>query len=193
MRRALLGRTRRRAGALAWVALLVVPGAALAAPPRVELATSQQMPVASQALCIRTAGTAQVGREITSTGLPERWQLPGSPYIGAIFDSCARRVKLYFGSPPNNAFRWNVGYGQRENSTRVIFSHQRQYNDNASNVGRVASDWFTDDHPSPRVYAFFRVQSCTENLAGLALSCSRWSPSLTIFLGSNQLTARDNS
>ena len=125
------------------------------------------MPVANQAQCIRTAGTAKVGRKITRTGFPDRWQLPGSPYIGATYDSCARRVSVYFGSPPGNAFRWNIGYGQRENSTRVVFSHQRQYNDNASNVGRVASDWFTDDHPNPRVYAFFRVQSCTENLARL--------------------------
>lgn len=71
-------------------------------------------------------------------------------------------------------------------SSSPIFSHTIEIA--VPDVRRSYVKVFTTRELAAQVFAFFRVQSCTKPFLASS-SCSPWSPTTTVALGSNELTA----
>lgn len=108
----------------------------------------------------------------------------GGPAIGARFDSCDAEVRVLYQTGDHRT-HWNLAYGQRPVGTGgPIFSHQVE----RPRFGGVML--FSTRPKNVPVLAYFRVQSCLKpSLSARSSQCSPWSPTLTVSLGNNELTA----
>ena len=160
-------------------------GLTIAISASLSLVPWSPSPAQAQDGCDVRDGKASRGSTINRR--PKRFQFEGSPYVGARFDSCKGNVRVYFGEPSRggDGIRYRINYGQRRESTRPVFSHTWESKDGES--GRFTRAFPTRELGPANVFAFFRVQRCQSQPLSRS-KCTRWSPTVTVSLGSNELT-----
>ncbi|MEV4177568.1 hypothetical protein [Nonomuraea sp. NPDC049709] len=150
------------------VAAAVLTAAGIMLPTGATADAAQQ---AKSADCYVNLGTLTFGAGGRNIGgYPPRYEFDASPYLGAIYDSCAGTMKVYYGGYKST--HYNIrGYG-----------NQREV---PGGLKRVTT-WRVSGS-EPRAYPF-TVQACNRG-SGLGRSrCTQWSP--TVWLQVNAEVVR---
>jgi hypothetical protein len=141
---------------------VMLPTAATAdATRQTNAAASEQQAqhVQSAKRCYVNVGTLASGAGGRNIGgYPPRYEYDASPYLGAIYDSCAGTMKVYYGGYTST--HYNIrGYGEQR--------------DVPGGLKRVTT-WRVSGS-GPRAYPF-TVQACNRGSGGGRSNCTQWSP-----------------